>query len=881
MGTRWRGLLAPINTPTGDGRRMAPGAFTNRPLPLPLKWQRTDEGGHTTSVVVGSMDMLDIGEDGVWGEGELFDDVSPTATPRLAEDVAEAKVLLGKKVIGPSVDPGSAQAVTVMKGSDDPLDDQAVERYWMRYGKMPETELLFTSYEIAAATLVPVPAFAQCRPFELLDASGEPMDETSRSLVAAAPMPVLDPALFANPELPTWTPATMVDLGNGWTHVYGHVATHDVCHVGMRGVCVNAPYSDHDYVPFHRYSVTKGGHELPVVAGRLTSGLGRLENVCGCHPGNDDHACGNLSLGGAVAHHDRMEVLAYVCVGEDEPNNAIWFSGVLNPEASEQARKVLGRRKVSGDWREYGASMELVEVLVLARREPGFPLPRVSMENGRQVSLTAAGAIMAEPLPELDATGLAPESELAASGATAVGPDGIDYDRLGAIVAQKLIDAATPAAELAADDDELCVDEDGELCADHLDDLAFNPDQKRDGKGRWTKGGGAGGVSGTDAPGEGAGGGGSPGRAQSGRAAAAEADPEPQPVTPAEAVSNWADQMRAEYPDLKLDVAQSGSGHVVLSRIVLPKGERGKGTGSKIMQSLVDLADELGVPLALTPSADFGGSVARLKKFYEGFGFVPNKGRNRDFEISETYIRPARRGVTAAAKEGGHTGAMVALRMTDADAERLAVEGGLPPEEMHMTLAYLGEAADIPAGAREKILRGMGRIAKKVGGPLQADGFSVNAFNPGNANDRPTAIVMGINGAMLGSLQQGVCKTLGNCDGLDMPEQHEPWTAHATLAYDGDLSKIEKYADRVGPLTFDRMRVAFGGEVTDIPLGEIIETDEAEQEQRDADGDVYAARGILAAELAAELDAIAAEMRADEVAELLDHINTVALAAAD
>lgn len=873
MGTRWRGLLAPINTPTGDGRRMAPGAFTNRPLPLPLKWQRTDEGGHTTSVVIGSMDGIDIGEEGVWGVGELFDDVSPTATPRLAEDVAEAKVLLGKKVIGPSVDPGAAQAVTVMKGTDTPLDEQAIEKYWMRHGKMPETEVLFTNYEIAAATLVPVPAFAQCRPFELLDAAGEPMSDDARSLVAAAPLPPLDPALFQNPNLSTYTPATMVDLGNGWTHVFGHVAAHSTCHVGMRGVCTTAPYSDHDYVPFHRYSVTTGGHELPVVAGRLTSGLGRMENLCRCHPGNDDHACGNLSIGGAMAHHDRMEVLAYVCVGEDEELDAVWFSGVLNPEASEEARQVLGRRKVSGDWREYGASMELVEVLVLARREPGFPLPRLSLDNGRQLSLTAAGVIM----PELPATEPASELEFAAEDATPVVPEGIDYDRLASAVADKLMAAAMPPAlddlPAAADDDELCVDDDGELCGDHpLDgDLAFNPDQKRDAKGRWSKGGGASGVHGTDTPGEGSGGGGSPGPAGSGPAAAR---------TSAQAIGDWADQMRAEYPDLKLDIAQGGNGYAVLSRIVLPKGDRGKGTGSKIMQSLVDLADERGIPLALTPSGDFGGSVSRLKKFYEGFGFVPNKGRNRDYTISESYIRPPRSSVTAAAKEGGHTGAMVALRMTDADAARLAVDGGLPADEMHMTLAYLGEAADITPDAREKILRGMGRIAKKVGGPLEADAFSVNAFNPGDANERPTAIVMGINGAMLGGLQQGVCKTLGNCDGYDMPEQHEPWTAHTTLAYDGDLSKIEQYADRVGPLTFDRMRVAFGDDVTDIPLGEIIKRDEADQEERD-DADAMYARSARAEQLAADLQAVADEMRAEEAAELLARINAAAAAAAD
>ena len=73
MGTRWRGMLAPIDKPTGDGRRMAKGAFSHRPLPLPLKWQRVDEAGHDTSVVIGLMDTLTIDETAgeVWAEGEV------------------------------------------------------------------------------------------------------------------------------------------------------------------------------------------------------------------------------------------------------------------------------------------------------------------------------------------------------------------------------------------------------------------------------------------------------------------------------------------------------------------------------------------------------------------------------------------------------------------------------------------------------------------------------------------------------------------------------------------------------------------------------------------------------------------------------------------
>jgi hypothetical protein len=59
------------------------------------------------------------------------------------------------------------------------------------------------------------------------------------------------------------------------------------------------------------------------------------------------------------------------------------------------------------------------------------------------------------------------------------------------------------------------------------------------------------------------------------------------------------------------------------------------------MQDLSNLADKLGKTVILTPSSDFGGTKTRLVKFYKSHGFVENKGRNKDFTISETmYRRP-------------------------------------------------------------------------------------------------------------------------------------------------------------------------------------------------------------------------------------------------
>jgi len=77
----------------------------------------------------------------------------------------------------------------------------------------------------------------------------------------------------------------------------------------------------------------------------------------------------------------------------------------------------------------------------------------------------------------------------------------------------------------------------------------------------------------------------------------------------------------------------------VLSKIEVSGDERNSGQGTKAMQDIVDRMDREGAIIALTPDDSFGGNKTRLIKFYKRFGFVPNKGRNKDFRFRETMIR--------------------------------------------------------------------------------------------------------------------------------------------------------------------------------------------------------------------------------------------------
>ncbi|MET0081080.1 MAG: hypothetical protein ABW119_21685, partial [Candidatus Thiodiazotropha lotti] len=76
---------------------------------------------------------------------------------------------------------------------------------------------------------------------------------------------------------------------------------------------------------------------------------------------------------------------------------------------------------------------------------------------------------------------------------------------------------------------------------------------------------------------------------------------------------------------------------VVLNKIIVPKENRKTGIGTEYIQRLQSYAQQAGKTIALSPSTDFGGtSASRLKKFYKSLGFIENKGKNRDFSISES-----------------------------------------------------------------------------------------------------------------------------------------------------------------------------------------------------------------------------------------------------
>jgi len=63
---------------------------------------------------------------------------------------------------------------------------------------------------------------------------------------------------------------------------------------------------------------------------------------------------------------------------------------------------------------------------------------------------------------------------------------------------------------------------------------------------------------------------------------------------------------------------------------------RRQGIGAKVMNRIVDFADQNKLNIVLSPEPE-RGYKEKLLSFYKNFGFVKNKGRRMDYRLSEPF----------------------------------------------------------------------------------------------------------------------------------------------------------------------------------------------------------------------------------------------------
>jgi hypothetical protein len=378
-------LVIPEGTPSGDGRQFAKGAITMRELPLPLLWQIKTGEGHSGSVIVGKITYMERTDDGIGNAKGYFD---------TGEYGKEAERLVrGGFIRGVSADMDMFEANEEADASDKDSDTK------VGGGKMKITQA-----RVMAVTLVPKPAFQECR-IILAEEMVTDQEDTeviqdgvyvdgvnpldASALVAcgivAGAIPVTPPTeWFSNPKLNKPTGLTVTDEGK----VFGHIAAWHVDHIGM-SFGTRPPRSKSGYAYFHTgVCRTEDGSDMPV--GQLTLAGG--------------HASLEASAHEAVRHYDdTASAVADVHAGEDA--YGIWVSGALRPGTTPEQIRSLRASAPSGDWRPIKGALELVAVCQV--NVPGFPIARARVASGQVMALVAAGAnvlaqLKHDPLRELN-----------------------------------------------------------------------------------------------------------------------------------------------------------------------------------------------------------------------------------------------------------------------------------------------------------------------------------------------------------------------------------------------------------------------------------------------------------------------------------------------
>ena len=224
---------------------------------------------------------------------------------------------------------------------------------------------------------------------------------------------------------------------------------------------------------------------------------------------------------------------------------------------------------------------------------------------------------------------------------------------------------------------------------------------------------------------------------------------------------------------------------------------------------------------------------AKLRERLSDGGFLSADEFAELWKQARSHAGGKARAEAAQAAEGDHTGCIVCLVPDPDTAQALAVDGGLAPEQLHLTLCLFGDTELLGPIARAEALLAV-RDAAACCAPLAGEISGIGRFTNGEQD----VIYASLDSPALNELREHVCDAL-EAAGFALAEDHG-FTPHITLTMvdSGMPSPIEIVEAR--PVRFETLGVWFGPEHLSVPL---LGMEDAESE--DAAG-LMAALGVNA-----------------------------------
>lgn len=166
-------------------------------------------------------------------------------------------------------------------------------------------------------------------------------------------------------------------------------------------------------------------------------------------------------------------------------------------------------------------------------------------------------------------------------------------------------------------------------------------------------------------------------------------------------------------------------------------------------------------------------------------------------------------------EKAGRQSLMIALMLPREEAQALAVDGGLLPNELHCTLASFGKLANLPADAEERALEAVSLVAEAFT-PILANIGGVGRFNASPTSDGMDVVHASLDAPAVPAVREMLFAEL---DRLGLaPRRDHGFDPHITLLYEEPGNRDLPRVDTM-PVVFPAISVVAGDERTDVRLG--------------------------------------------------------------